>query len=1005
MWEHSHNAYYWANSLIALCFISYGKIHSDILTGCSKALTALQHVRMQPHFLLPTGGHVCPKLSTSFIKFRAFTNFSNGKLCVCHSPQGSHQIPNQYFRDVRQVRISSKQLYICNGNEPRYITTAAAFAESQTIVHDIPAAGLPSGVGSTGIHESSLFTKLPGNVDGSITRYSPTKRWIGDAQHPKRNKRERRKRLCSSTAAFLTEWLGSDTRSSRAAIWAKHLKERKKISLSSILLGYLEAMDNKVATKDTLEIELNISESTALRRQGFSQEDLQLWARILTTPNDNDIAQRYLSIKHKIPPFVSLQFLRRPRLSSRLFSSLMIHSRDYLMELSATDLLSVSVLDTEDVTSTSLSLPSQIKLASTADDGHALEPTTFMVLVSHLLRHARQVLAPAIVNISRMVVSYCHRVAGSEANVSPEIHKRLCQIYNMMLRRLSLPASVNPMNSMAYNRQAQRILLASAARFEPPLQFDKSSYHAVSRVLVASRKSPSEERHAALIQRTWPPWRKDLDGTDIDRSPEEDISRAVIVLTRMKEAGHAEVSSDKALKMLGGREPDWSPTVQTRYLTKFRRVTLQPRYNTPWKPESEEEWAARITATRDVYEAWEGFQAFLKSGQPPSHSMYYAMFQKLIFNSMTDPQRQGQMALPGDGKEVLPVLDDNISESEKLRMQPPSLDTLFQRMIVDGIRPSGRLLELLVSKAHTLKKVALYLHHGAVPPEALSELLNRPSQMRLSALKRIPDGTFVAFIEFLCRSRRRFSKHPWLHPTLHAFELVRRLKPLSPVAWYLVFRALARRGEVFNEYCNQHLNDIMSWRMLEMVFVESKEAGVQLDPDGFRYICMGLIKALLATPHVPEEASSSVRNGQMMVKELFATLTDGTVPTPGLPRLSHRLSGFHLHAYIRVLGLLQDTNEILLVLEWMAEHQEELIRVGEQSRNGSAGFRRSLVAIRSFLPEEENMDDDLLGRLKSVMDELEGLGGWPTDEEVENYRRINQGEVSEAWNTRETFKR
>jgi hypothetical protein len=932
---------------------------------------------------------------------------------VCHVSPVWHGSSNLDAHNIRGMKICLKHWHVFSRTKSRHVMTSGATAREDSASLRDP-------------RETTQFTNTSSTrEEGSpsrtfkVTKSRPRLRYIqakgktprfeisnAKGRRPYISPRSLRKRFRQGAVSPLAAWLDSRMRSERAAIWAKelgkHMNDSRNFSLRTILLFHLEGTETPVSEGASLATTLDMSAFPALQRSGFSQEDVRLWAHILTAPTDEEVARRYLSCQSRKPTFVLLETLRRPRLSVRSFRSLLVQSY-HLTGISATPLLTESGSEVIDVVPAGYALPLPPLEPSTGHNVRHLEYSTLEVLICRLLRHARQAWPSAMVTVSNMVVSYCQRLTGDELDTSPEIYARLCKIYNMILLRLSLPASVNPMRSMTYNWHAQRILLISAATFRPPLQLDKSAYRAVSRVLLASKKSSGERRYASLMQRTWPPWRKELDGMDVKRSRDEDISRVVAALSRMREAGYAEDAIDRALKILGGREHDGTPAIQTRYLTKIRQRHLFGARRVQVQQSSDDstiEWAARITATRDVHEAWEAFQGFTRDGQRPSHSMYHAMFEKLIYRALADVRHQGEEALAGDTKEPLPVMDDNISESEKLRIQPPSLDDLFSQMIGDGIRPSGRCLEMLISYAPTLERVALYMKHGALPSNTLIELLRKPIYIRFSALKAIPEGTFVAFIRFLCRSRRRRITDPSedvgqkeslacfkLHsdPIIHAFELVRRRQSSPRVAWYMVFRALARPEFIFDATQDQHVNDITSWRLLEAAVEESVKAGVQLDADGFGRVCMGLEKALRATPHVSQSAASLVRNGPKFVKETFANLTESMETGYCLPRLLHAFAGYHLHAYIRVLGHSKDVDEVISVLQWMVKHKEELSMEEKKARNGSKLLRRSLVAVRAFFGWT-GAEDVVVDRLKAVMGQLDGLwGGWPTDDEVEHY--------------------
>jgi hypothetical protein len=522
---------------------------------------------------------------------------------------------------------------------------------------------------------------------------------------------------------------------------------------------------------------------------------------------------------------------------------------------------------------------------------------------------------------------------------------------------------------------------------------------------VASPKSPKEVKFASLVQRSWPPWRKELDGMDVERSPEDDISRAVAAVSRMKEAGYPEEPIDRAIQILGGREPDGTPTIQTRTLIRKRRPKLSGMKSTrSLTQDVTVEWAARIRTTRDIYEAWAAFTGYTSSGHSPSPSMYEAMFEKLIFDYIAKSKGYHHISIPGDGMEVMPVVDDNLSESEKRRIQPPTLDDLYSQMIREGIRPSGRCLSLLLSRATSLQVAFKYLQDGgALPSSAATNLLGSSIDMDRASLKRIPDPIFVALIRFLCQSKhnrmppftsnsRRESleeKHARTHLSrtkalLHAFELMKRRGSSSRSSWYALFAALSRQGLLVDSRKDQNQNDILSWRLLNAALDDSRSAGLRLDPAGFQMVCICLQKALLASHHVSNEEAAPVDSAQRIVKETFSSLSGSVGSRFGLPQLLHEWGGSHLHAYIRVLGLSNDIEATLNLLRWMVKHQAEL-KAKAEATNDTKLLRRALIAIRAFFDHLEDIPDDMVNRIKERANQLEGWGGWPTSEEVDEY--------------------
>jgi hypothetical protein len=144
-----------------------------------------------------------------------------------------------------------------------------------------------------------------------------------------------------------------------------------------------------------------------------------------------------------------------------------------------------------------------------------------------------------------------------------------------------------------------------------------------------------------------------------------------------------------------------------------------------------------------------------------------------------------------------------------------------------------------------------------------------------------------------------------------------------------------------------------------------------------------------------------------------------------------------LHAYIRVLGWMGDYQGLLDTVQLMLKHQAELQRRRGMDRNGDVIMRRAIVAVRVFferswlagnqridLPGEINkkakldvsekfekgflaLDREeitrasgqhlrrlerpakyaLIMEIKELVESVEEWGGWPTDEEVEEYCR------------------
>jgi hypothetical protein len=138
-----------------------------------------------------------------------------------------------------------------------------------------------------------------------------------------------------------------------------------------------------------------------------------------------------------------------------------------------------------------------------------------------------------------------------------------------------------------------------------------------------------------------------------------------------------------------------------------------------------------------------------------------------------------------------------------------------------------------------------------------------------------------------------------------------------------------------------------------------------------------------------------------------------------------------LHAYIRVLGWMRDYKGLLGTTQLMLKYQAEFQRRREMDRNGDVMMRRAIVALRvfcerSWLAESQSLDmpskttldlneklekgllgpgrevimmaaekhlrrlerpakHALLTEIKELVESVDEWGGWPTDEEVEEY--------------------
>lgn len=670
-----------------------------------------------------------------------------------------------------------------------------------------------------------------------------------------------------------------------------------------------------------------------LRSKGYEVTDLTAWTWVLTAKCPEEAALRLVTLANsrtdgseavasRIPTFLYLFLLRRKHISSRALRILIIHAWDRLQGRSSSQKSPGEAAMLHLPTGQDKSKRWQPPAQGLNCYPHMSEPT-IMVMIIRLLRHARKVWPAALMSIAAMLAKHVNGVPGPR-NPSPprapdeRTHMRLTFLYNKVLSMLAIPSSMNPFRSVPYHQRAQFTLLRRMSEYEPPLAITREGYRAFVRVQLAHKKTLRERDWAELKAKSWPPWKEERLGMDADKGLEYGMSRAQESLLRLKEAGYSMQTWDNAASVLAGWDTDRSPTIQTRALlakpSTSRRVW--PLTTTAYQSELKSAlWAARIRATRTVDEAWVCFSTWRDCKITHSQSVYYAMFEKLVFDKKRQRQESRSTTevalqsdtilshpnLPGDSKEVSAV-PTSPREAIYVRTAPPSLDDLFNTMLQNGIKPSGRCLAFLLSHAESLGVGLKLLWASNLPQPLIRGLLNRHSIEHadvVEQLQTIPHYLFAAFIKLLSRFTKPvssgyvkaieelmpsvtgledFATHVVKHrtrrisPLVHAFNLISACKPLYRPPWNSLLSALARPGVIVDTSTHSDdsdIQDMLSWKIATQILHQMRTIGLDLDFQGFQIVCTGYEKALLASMRVLEVlrtqpklilASSSVSN-------------------------------------------------------------------------------------------------------------------------------------------------
>jgi hypothetical protein len=398
--------------------------------------------------------------------------------------------------------------------------------------------------------------------------------------------------------------------------------------------------------------------------------------------------------------------------------------------------------------------------------------------------------------------------------------------------------------------------------------------------------------------------------------------------------------------------------------------------------------------------------------------------------------------------EVIPVADDNFSDFYRSRLQPPSFDALYEKMIQSGLRPSGRCLSFLIQHARTTDEGLRYMRDSGEFEDLALLYLAGGSETRISpvALNTIPPARLAEFISMICRfvpraaffavdtntksdvlkvrpkDKRSGQDHPVSQRGImrkmqsYAMSHIRRGHPLHQAiflltqsrthfrpAWYALFKALSRRNIILSQDLGSDSeNDRLAWRIVVAALHDFHHCGLELDPYGFHLICRTFekfAKAAAAEGHVDQ--ASTLLDGSRILKTWFRKLSESEERPHKIPKLLHSIKGVDLHQYIRCLGIIEDYDEIIFVLNWMFEHHRELEEIGSQARNGPKQLRRALIAIKLFCSGTEYEEN-----AREIVDQVERWDGWPRDIEVELY--VGQGadgDMGEKGDMEEMMKR
>lgn len=728
--------------------------------------------------------------------------------------------------------------------------------------------------------------------------------------------------------------------------------------------------------------------------KGLDQTDLDHWLWILEAEDTDVKVERLVSTDRHKPIFVLMAMLRTDEYMRK--GSSLVKLYDYI----ARNYFRSDPMPRQETPNGAL--------RRSSDNAFNMTPAHFMLLIKRAVYHCLKTWPSSIVTIARLVVSYMRTIP---ANTKPNKansrtgYATQCRIFNHALCSFRRVSSLSPLGNLRHNWKAQRILLGYSAGLRRPLIISRWSYRAIRVVLLGLKKSQAERRTAVRHAHTWPPYRKRLDGTEEREDPEEWLSRSVKAGILKKQEGYADDTLDQALDSLGGAVLQDSITIQTR--SGAPRVWSGDRRSLS----TFSAWAAKVKATRSAYEAWQMCQEPPLPNLKPNFQVYAEMFSKL-FSAEID---YTSSILPGAAKEVYPPHLVNLTEFERERLRPLSVDELYERMLRDGNRPVKHCLTVLIRNASTVEQAAQYLRDSPLDQEAV-ESLTKALNPTYDSVKQIPVRVFHAYVRLLCsrQARRRWVHNPNAAghrprpEVLARYDHLKRAVQLvcirsgprrspAPAPWHTVMQALADSNLVLRPWCSQKEDNVEALRMMLSLF-NAYKMSEGLHPIPFDCLARCTRKAL----GDDGTAAGPAKNAQQLIATAHQTLkstlraltTPVQAPTQSiadsLPPMYHELSAAHIQTYLEMLARLGDVDEAVQLIEWVLLSWDQSPAILEQARDPNhrqwAMLGQAFVCFRAFA--EGRVSGEIMARIEARFDELQGKGStwlWPSDESVEEY--------------------
>ena len=465
-------------------------------------------------------------------------------------------------------------------------------------------------------------------------------------------------------------------------------------------------------------------------------------------------------------------------------------------------------------------------------------------------------------------------------------------------------------------------------------------------------------------------------------------------------------------------------------------------------------WASRIRTTRTLQEAWACFLTYKDQKLRPTQLVYLATLAKIAAedtrlanlqtSKATGSSFVSKTSMPhsaGDGIEVV-APPESPKEATYLHTPPPSFDELATEMLSHKIDFERASLAFLLRNASSIKHGIKYLRLAGEDHIHNIQLLTRSGNVDMEA---ISPYVFSAWIGLLCRfpsGRWNREERP---PVIHALHLLRMSQYHKRSAWHAVLAAvgffkLTGRADARISFAAPNSNRPEPPTFVQGVVQDMAHAGLSPDTETLRLLCVGMESAILHAQDIVEtlrarEApnKSSLhpqdRLGHVTAADLQPNNTRSAIKLLGegphyihsifntvmgvgnrkalanaiklgeehnLPRLLAAPNPEMLHAYVRVLGALQDWQGLFNTIEFMVKYQAEIAAAVEMPRNGEKLLRKTIVAVAVYLErswvqgevvraDQQAAPKKTVAKVRKMVEGVEAWGGWPNEREIAEY--------------------